>query len=312
MNGKSYSGRYRPSSYRRKRIPPVLIFILFIVVLLVAAFLIIGNLLNDKTEEAGKPASTSDGDLPQSKPTPTSVICQVLDIEGEASSQTNNNLAALAQRGAAAVSVKVNGSDSKILYDSDVAKAFGFQSGGFIEMSTIVSRAQSRGIYVSAYFKLGFMSEKNNDVRAAKLGYEAALVGEMCAAGVGDVMIYAPDATSENYVELVRLANNVKAVMPNAKIGIALKSDIFSSQNAAVVIDALFEVYDIIGIDLSDAKAEDAEEYLDGALGKNLYYVLRYNARVIVPSFEDKETASAIEAVLASNSVTNIQYVKTN
>lgn len=309
MNGRGYSGRYRPQ-HRRRGLSPIAIIVAAVLIVLVILFVVIGNSLGNKAK--GSQSTTPElSQMPaDDRPTPDSVRCYVLDIEGEAASQTNNNLSKLSSSGALAVSVNLRGADKSLLYNSNVAKSFGKQSGGYIEMSTVVARAQSRGMYVSAYLTLEFTSEKNADIRAAMLGYESALVSELCSAGVGDVMVYAPGITAENFAELVRLAENVKAVNSNARIGVALSSELFAHPNAAIMVDELFEVFDIIGLDLTNVKTDAMLETLESALTSNLYYVLRYNARVIVPSVADAELSSELSELLSSNSISNYQYVK--
>lgn len=309
MNGRGHVSRYRPRQ-RRNKILPLIVFISIIVLALLALFIVLGNYFNDRSQNQPPAVTPSESEREAPKAAPPSVRCYVLDIEGEAASQTNNNLSKLASSGARAVSVNVRGSDSTLLYSSNVAKSFGKQSGGYIEMSTIASRADSRAMYLSAYLRLEFMSEKNSDVRAAKLGYEAALVSEMCSAGADDVVVYAPDAAADNYTELVRLAENVKAANPAANIGVALKKDIFLLPNSALIIDELYKVYDILCIDLTEIKINDIEEALESAVGSNLYYILRYNTRVILPDISDAELLKKVNDSLSANSVSNIQFVK--
>ena len=309
MNGRGYSGHYRRQR-RRRGLPPVLIIALVTVALLLAIFLIVGNALNNKTQNQPSVTTPANTETEQSKPLPQSVQCFVLDIEGESAYATQTNISKHAESGTRALSVKVKGADGAVLFNSNVAKEFGKQSGSFIEMSTVVSRAKAQGMYVSAYFELDFISEENFDLRTAKLGYEAALVSELVTSGVDDVMISAGEAKSENIPELIRFAENIKAVNKNAKIGIALKSELYAGSESAMNIDSLNAVYDILGIDLSKPPSEGMTEYIEGALSRNLYYILRYNARVILPGLSDAAQANAISGVVSSNSITNYQYVK--
>ena len=98
MNGRGYATGYRPKR-RRKRRSPIIIVILISLALLLALFLIVGNLLNDKVQEA--PSVTTDATQnDQSKPAPPrSVQCVVLDIEGEAAYETQTNITKLVESG---------------------------------------------------------------------------------------------------------------------------------------------------------------------------------------------------------------------
>ena len=303
MNGRGYHTRYRQGR-RRSSLLPVIIIVVSVLAVLFLLFLLIGNGLNKKMQEYIPDATTTETQSKEQKLAPASVGCFYLDV-----SAIDNNLSRLSSNGVSAVSFEARSSDNVPVYDSDVAKAFG-KSCGTLSVSSLMSRARSRGMHVSAYFVLEFMKEKNADIRAAKLGYEAALVSELCSDGVDDVMVYAPDVTSENYEELIRFAQSVKQTNSDAKIGISVKPDIYSHQNAAVMIDALFEAFDIVGIDLSDLEEKDIDKSVEAALASNLYYILRYNARVILPSVQDTELAQKLTDALTSSNVQNYQYIK--
>ena len=309
MNGRGYHPRYRQGR-RRVSVLPVIILIVALLAVLFLIFILIGNGLNKKTQGNITDTSVTQSQKEPVKAAPASVGCFFLDIEGEASSQTSNNIAKLSSDGALALSVEVKAADNTLLYSSGVARAFGKQSGSTLDIATLVSRAKARGLYVSAYYTLEFMKEKNADVKAAKLGYEAALISELCSYGVDDVMVYAPDASYENYYELLRLAQSVKATNKNAKIGVSVKQELYSHQNAAVIIDALFKEFDIIGIDLSDIDKKDIDKQVEKVLSNSLYYVLRYNARVVLPSVEDAALSKKLSDILLASNAHNYQYVK--
>ena len=302
MNGRGYHARYRQR--RRASVLPVIVIIVVVIAVLFLLFLIVGNGLNKKTQDGGTDTSVTQTQNEPPKAAPDSVACFFLDTAA-----VDNNIAKLSSNGVNALSVTLKSSDQTLLYSSDVAKAFEKQCGT-LDVSSLVSRARSRGMYVSAYFTLEFVKEKNTDIRAAKLGYEAALVSELCSEGVDDVMVYAPDATYENYTELIRFAESVKQTNVNAKIGISVRSELYSHQNAAIIIDDLFDAFDIVGIDLSEIEENDMDKNVESALANNLYYILRYNARVILPNVEDTELSKKLFDILSASNVHNYQYVK--
>ncbi len=308
MNGRGYRGRYRPVR-RRRGISPLVVIISVVLAALLILFIIIGNVLNKKTQAPPKTTTGVTTDTEAPKPVPPSYKCVLLDIEGGGASQTQSNITKLAGGGATALSVKAKGADKTLLYSSTVAKSFGKPTASSLEMSTLVSRAKGQGMHVSVYFSLDFASVENVDVRLATLGYESALVSELFASGVDDVIISSPDIKLENIDELCGFAENVRSANKNATLGIALSSELYASAESAIAIDKLLEVYDILGLDLSKAPSEDTAKYIEGALSGNLYYILRYNARVILPSLPDAAASAAIGEVISSNSITNYQYV---
>lgn len=308
MNGRGYRGRYRPAR-RRRGISPLVVIISVALAALLILFIILGNLLNKKTQTPPKITTGITTGTESPKPVPLSYKCVLLDIEGEGASQTQSNITKLANNGAGALSVKAKGADKTLLYSSTVAKSFGKSTASSLEMSTLVSRAKGQGMHVSVYFPLEFPSVENADIRLAMLGYESALVSELFASGVDDVVISSSDIKLENIDELCRFAANVKSVNENVNLGIALNSELYAATDSALAIDKLLEVYDILGLDLSKAPTEDTAKYIERALSGNLYYILRYNARVIVPSLADAAASAAIGEVISSNSITNYQYV---
>jgi hypothetical protein len=157
MNGRGYHTRYRQGR-RRSSVLPVIIIVVAVLTVLFLLFLLIGNGLNKKVQEDMPDATTTDAQSKEQKPAPASVGCFYLDI-----SAIDNNLARLSSNGASAVSFEVKSSDLTLVYNSDVAKAFG-KSCGTLSISSLMSRAKSRGMYVSSYFVLEFMKEKNEDM----------------------------------------------------------------------------------------------------------------------------------------------------
>ena len=316
MGKQGYSLRYRGARYRRRRISAVIIPIVAVFVVLTVLFFVIGNALNDKTQgenenHNGDGAQVPTAETEKQNAVPSSVVAYALDIEGAAAASLAENISALSGKGAKAVSVRVKGSGGALLYNSAVAKAMGYQSGsGLLNIENLVSRAESRGMYVSAFLELEALAETNAEVRALKLAYEASVASELCSAGVDDVMIYARDAGSKDVSELVRLADSIKAINRNARIGIALDQTFFKSENSAVDIDELSAAFDFLGLKFSAAEGVDVTEELERVIGEELYYILRYNVRIVVPSPSSEENAQKISAILSEESVGNVQYVK--
>ena len=114
--------------------------------------------------------------------------------------------------------------------------------------------------------------------------------------------------SGENIDELARLADNIKAINPNAVIGITFTREIMAHPDSAFYVDKLKGAYDFTCLDLSNNGEDNAVEYVNTAVSENLLYILRDKMRILLPSV-DSDTQELLKTALASNSVSNWQIV---
>ena len=279
--------------------------------LLFLLFLIIGNLLNNKVQEdpENTDSPVTDGGLQNTVPTYT-INGYSIDISGISSSAFSSSLRAITDSGASAVSINLSDKNGTLLYKSSTAQKLGYQSGAdsLIGLSSIVSSAKSRNCFTSAYITLTSLRESDPKIRSVRMAYEAAVVCEMAEAGINDIVLRCPEISGENIDELARLADNIKAINPNAVIGITFTREIMAHPDSAFYVDKLKGAYDFTCLDLSNNGEDNAVEYVNTAVSENLLYILRDKMRILLPSV-DSDTQELLKIALASNSVSNWQIV---
>jgi hypothetical protein len=290
---------------RRKRNSIIFVIAISLLVCLLL-FLIIGNLLAENAQ--GEPSNTDSVTTPTQPRDPRTIKAEYLNISSTLG-DISTTLRTLAEsRGAAAVSMKVKGTDGALLYNSPIAQKLGYQSSKSLpKMSDIVSRATQRNMYTSAYITTDALKTEKSAARMVELSYEAALASELSENGVGDVIISPLGLTAENYADMLYFADSVRQVNKTAVIGIAVTAELLSSPDAAAIVDALYSKFDFLALDLTGC---DKDGILS-AFGEDskLYYVLRYTMRVILPVSADAEDGKQISELIASKNLSSYQYI---
>lgn len=310
-------GYYRRGGYRRRRWKNIVIIAISAIVIAFVLFLVLGNILKDKTElpdddsESPEHSSSHVDELPSSR----SINAYNVDISGITLTQFSERLSDLSKTyGTTAVSLNLTDSNGDPLYDSKISKELGYQEndGGLISLSSLVTRAKSRDVYVSAHLTLRAFEEEDAGIRSIRLAYEAALVAEILQTGIDDIVIICPDMYSGYVKELLRFSENIKSMSAETKVGICFTKDFLSERSNTVLIDDLIKAYDFTAIDLTKTEKGSSEaDSIDSALSDaNVrYYVLRYNTRVLISSFDDEETYNGVMKVISDNSINNWQMI---
>lgn len=314
MNGRAPMGYHRRNSYKKKRLRNIIIFSAVILVVLFVVFLIIGNTLFKKT-------NTPDDDEPKDKTSdteqknntaPYSIQAQSIDLTGLSSSDFSDKLSAFSKNGATAVSIKCSDEEGTLLYASEVARELGYQSNSstLISLKSAASSADRRNIFTSAYITVTSINEKDAKMRSVLTSYEAALVCEMVEVGIKEVVLRCPDASVENLNDIINIANNVKLINKDAAVGIEIPSKILNSELASEHIDKLATSFDFMALTMVElSENTDVVEQVDALLTTHLFYILRYNMRVLIPVVEDEDTRDALQTLLTENSIGNWQEI---
>lgn len=309
------SRKYRVGAYRRRNWQNIVIIALAIALVLLIAFLIIGNRLNsrsenaDSTEKTKKPATTQNTPA-QSIPLDYSVNGYALNIEGITESNFSDAVGAISLEGVNAVSVNFTSQDGALLYSSEVAKSLGYQQENteLISASKLCSSAKAKGFFVSGYITVNSQCESDGKISAVRRSYEAAIACELIEKGVRDVVIRCDDLSAKNIDALVALGEAVKDINSEANVGIALNKELLSLEESAMHVDKLKKAYRFICLDLSDAKDADISDYVGSSVSENQLYILRDNIRILLPNTDD-ETLGKLKNILASNNVSNWQVI---
>ena len=306
--------RYRRSIYRKNGIHIYLLIAVCVVFAVVLLFVIVGNALGNKVEESEERRSSSKATEAEEAehPMPRSVnACHVpLSADG---SRLEDRLKKAAENGHDAVCFELDTEDGILLYRSDVALSMGYLSSDskLWELSDVIELFDNNSLYSIGITHLSRMSTDDDLERSVAAGYYAARIAEAVRAGVDDVLLYPKDMPAERYAELVEIAEEVHRLCDGGTVGIALHPSVLTADSGAEAVDLLWSEFDYIAVDATSSpeEGETVPEKIDRELGSMLYYLLRYNMRVLVPFTDDAELTERIAAVVSSNGSKNIQIM---
>ncbi len=314
MNRPSGHMRYRKSIYRKNRIKFILITTAVCICVIALLFVIIGNLVGKEVEE--NIDSRKEGTAESSSPPEHSAVRSVNACHvplSESGSSLSARLQNAARGGYGEACFELDSPDGSLLYSSAVAQSLGKQPLGIDlwHLSSAVEQFDAHEFYSIGITHISAFSAEDDLSRAAAIGYHASLIAEAFRAGVDDILIYpSADTPHANFGELIRLADEVHRLCPEASaLGLALPpSFLLTSENDASFSE-LWEAFDYISVDLASLPTGESDivQYADSSLGGMLYYLLRYNLRVLIPSGTD--STDALRALAAAKGTQNIMSV---
>ena len=306
--------RYRRSIYQKNGIRLYILIALGVVVAAVLLFVAIGNSLGNKVEESESKReaakATDTGAEDHSLPRNVSAYPVPLSADGSRLESRLNDAVSL---GYTDICFLLDTEDDTLLYRSDVAVSMGYLSSdaSLWRLDDASGLFRERDLYLVGVTHLSRMNTENDLERSIAAGYYTARISEALRAGVDDVLIH-PVKMSENiYTEIVKIADEVHRLCPDSTVGISVTPEAVSSENGAELIDLLWNSFDYIAVDVNQEPEEGVtpSESIDRKLGGMLYYLLRYNMRVLVPYSDDAEMTAAIKAAVISNGTENIQIM---
>ena len=308
MNSRLRRTRYRSGVYRKKRIQIILATACGVLAVTFITLVILGNILGNKVEQslADRPPSSAEsqpfvhGEIRKVKAYPTPLF-----VEG--TSQLSNRVKSTAAKGYTDACFELDSADGTVFYRSDVAISLGYQeqSTDMRKLPDAVKLFKDNGLYTVGIMRMSEFSSDNDLKRTAAMGYYSARAAEALRAGVDDVLLCPGDIPAEQYIELIELADEVHRLCPDGSIGIAIFPSILKNEENSELIDKLWRAFDYLAADVSspaDANT-DAAEYVSSELGSMLYFLLRYELRVLAPSVTtDADAQRIIDAVKQSGS----------
>ncbi len=303
--------RYRRSVYRKKRIKATVISIIIGVLVLILIFAVIGNSVGNKVDEniSNRKNSTTD-----SSQTEHADIKSVLSFPVPLSadgSKLSARLAQAASKGYTEVCFTLSDSEGTAHYSSPFLQEAGRQSYGIDlwKLEEAVKLCSSNGLYSTGIIYLYDLKSDSDLTRAAAIGFYSAQISEALRSGINDILLTVPDTLStDNYGELAELADEVHRLCPSGNIGISLSPEIYS--DASDIADTLWKHFDYLAVDVYSTDGGDTLEYLNEKLGSMLYYLLRYEVRVLVPYTDDTELSESIIGAVKSFGAQNIQIMQ--
>ncbi len=307
------SGYYRRRSYKNRKWRKVVVIAAICLAVLLLLFIIIGNILGDKAEQTKtdrndrEESSSSTADIKTSY----SIKGYSVKVDNITLSELSKQLSECSEIGAFAISLRLTDSDGHPIYRSDIAKSFGYgeQNDNMLSLANVMSRLKSNGMTASACVNVTSNVEKDAKVSTVISAYEAALIAEIVESGITDVLICPSELSTEHISMLVRLAENVKEINENAVLGLSVPTEILSSSDGEMVVNTIMKSFDFFAFDLTSEDEENIADKMASKVSDNLYYILRYNARVLLPEQEDTELRDDIIEIMNENNINNWQFV---
>jgi len=272
----------RPLRRRRTRFPIILAIVGGVLLVLLTVLLIIGGRMHKKSQAFREtlPPETPAVETPITPETPSIVAFPL-------SAPSSDALIALKESGATAASVALNTKNGSSLCSADT-------------LTTLSNSAASNGIYLSGVFYLTALTETDDLARFDALNDSCSAVAQALRSGLSEVMLVAPVALSDTHTaELIRFVDDLRTLVPNAVIGLALPHGMLTDANAGIV-DTLSRSFTLLATDLSYATD------VNSALEADLYYLLRYSMRVLLPSLENNDTQIA---AVRNHGIQNLQIL---
>ncbi len=315
MNGRNRHLQYRRSVYRRRQIRFGLILTVVIVAVLIVTFLIVGNLLFKKDQPESNspskndpPAATGEEHAPVPPIKARSVLLETAD-----SSTFATRIDAMTETGATAASIPLTTADGALLYHSSVGTRLGYPLKGSpsVSISSAMAQIGNTSIHCSGVFYLTAFSEEDPLIRQVELSRCAAILAEATQQGMDDILLIAPTMEATHIDELLRFAEDIRLLAPNSFLGFALPQSILSNESSTDLIDRLWGGMDFLALNASEYGDENFVDYALSIVNDSsmMYNRLRYDMRILLPSFTEAEKTEAVIAAVEEAGVQSWQII---
>ena len=317
MKGTPNRIRYRRRAYRASRVPLILLIVTMVTLLaLVIGFLIVGNRLNDQNEERDREEGASDP-LPEAPSTEREPLGDIQApqtlLETADASTLADRLAALSAVGRSAASVPLNTAEGRLLYRTELGVSLGFETEGSptVELSGAMRQADEAGVYISGVYRLTVFDTEDELLRSVELSRAAALLAEAVRSGMDEVLLLAPDMTADHIPEVLRFAESIRQLAPDAVVGLTLSGAILSDGSAAELIDTLWNGMDFLAMNAADHGETEPAAHITAVITDPAmrYNILRYRMRILIPAAADPALSDALVAAVEAETVYNWQMI---
>ncbi len=268
---------------RRSKIAVIMIVTVLISVIFA---IIVGNLLNDKSNDAIKYFNTVepielDGKLNLGK-APSLTARQV--TIGEKPSFKKDEYSA--------ASFFVNGEDG-VFYDSAVAKYFGKTVSSGVELDKYINDLKNEGFYTVACFSSRFLTNEDASLSQAEALYEQGLIGELVSCGVDEVLVFFEGTSAQNFSRMRNFLRVVKINCEDIVLGIRLDVADLRSSDSWAEISKFSEVCDYTALDLRAVELSEDGGERAAFVASMRFYLEKYDVRILF----DDENESIVDFV---------------
>ena len=310
MKKRGRNMRYRRSIYRKNGIHVYILITAGVLIAVVLIFVLLGNALGDKAEksESERASSKTTDSTSEEHITPRNVSAYPVPLSADGSN-LRSRISQTVALGYTDVCFDLDTKTDSLLYMSNVAISLGYLSSDaqLWDLSEAVKLFDDGGLYTVGITHLSRMNTENDLERQVASGYYTARIAEALRSGVDDVLISPEDLPFSTYSELTVIADEVHRLCPNSTIGISVTPEMLSSDGSGDLVDTLWNSFDYIAVNLDGEpnEGESISQMAEHQLGGMLYYLLRYNMRVLIPN-ADNETIAQIKNSLSQNGVKNM------
>ncbi len=302
--------RYRKSIYRKNRIRSVLIILSVFAALLFVLFLIVGNILLNRSEESTQPTDITSANLENAKKSTREVNAAPITLTG--TSTLSARVLSAKNSGYTDICFELDSQDGTLLYSSSVAQSLGrqAQSSDLWTLSGASGIFKDNGMYSVGITHIKDFLSEDDLARTAAVGYHASLIAEALRAGIDDITVLTDELSPERYKELITLANEVHRLCPDGTLGLSLPALMFAGEHDTL-INELWNAFDYIAVNLTTPPEgqTDIVAYTDASLGGMLYYLLRYDVRVLIPNLQDSNISASLTSAIKAKGTQNIQIM---
>ena len=310
MKKRGRNMRYRRSIYRKNGIHVYFLITAGILVAVVLLFVLLGNALGDKTAktESERNAAASTDPTASEHVTPRNVSAYPIQLSADGSS-LKSRISQAVDLGYTEVCFDLDTKTGTLSYLSDIAVSLGYISSdaNLWKLNDAIALFDDSNLYTIGITHLSRMNTENDLDRQVASGYYTARIAEALRCGVDDVLILYDNLSMNTLSEITAIADKVHLLCPDSTLGISVTPDILSSEEGGTLVDALWNSFDYISVSLDQepAEGENLSQTAERQLGGMLYYLLRYNMRVLIPNV-DAESITQIKEAISANGVKNM------
>ena len=117
--------------------------------------------------------------------------------------------------------------------------------------------------------------------------------------------------TAEQIPLLLQFADSVRALAPEGALGCAIPPSLLSAEDGESSILALSRGFHFLALNLTQTGTESPTAYVESTMASSggLFYLLRYEMRLLLPETEDKDTEGALLGLVEENWTSNWQIL---
>lgn len=155
-----------------------------------------------------------------------------------------------------------------------------------VTATELVETATSEDRYSVGYFVTGAFGETDEQLRLLTVAHEMALLAELAAAGIREVVVVGLPADAEWATEVARYVRQADEVLGQTILGVAVSAE---SGDAARLVGVTEAFADCYFLDLRSLSGD----VLGKAVTESAYYLTKYRMRLMLDG-TDRESATAL------------------